>query len=88
MTELELKLECQITINEKWMKKFKFPMWLNWAIEFPSTMNHLKGARGGSMTLGRSNLLLFLTEGSVSYQMLFTRSKNIVPSRSYWILKS
>ena len=50
---------------------------------------YLKGV-GGSMTLGssKSSFLLFPTEGSVSYQMLFTRSKNIVPSRSYRILKS
>ena len=49
----------------------------------------VKGA-GGSITLGRSksSFLLFLTERSVSYQMLFTRSKNNVPSRSYRILKS
>ena len=53
------------------------------------TLNAVKGA-GGSMTLGRtkSSFLLFPTEGSVSYQMLFTRSKKIVPSRSYRILKS
>ena len=38
---------------------------------------------------GRNRVfLLFLTEGSFSYQMLFTGSKNIVPSRSYKILKS
>ena len=37
------------------------------------------------MALGRSksSFLFFLTEGSVSNQMLFTRSKNSVPSRSY-----
>ena len=47
------------------------------------------GGGGGSMTLARpkSSFLLFLTEGSVSYQMIFTRSKNIVPIRSYHILK-
>ena len=48
-----------------------------------------KGA-GGSLIWERSksSFLLFLTEGSVSYQMIFTGSKNIVPSQSYQILKS
>ena len=48
---------------------------------------YLKGA-GGSSTWRRSksSFLLFLTERSVSYQMLFTGSKNIVPTRSYQIL--
>ena len=42
------------------------------------------------LTWGRtkSSFLLFLTKGSVSYHMLFTGSKNIVPSQSYQILKS
>ena len=49
----------------------------------------LKGA-GGSTTWGRSKsiFIMFLTEGSVSYQILFTRSKNIVPMLSdFEILK-
>ena len=59
-------------------------------IDFYNICGNLVKGAGGLMTLGRStsSLLLFLTEGSVSYQILFTRSKNIVPSRSYRILKS
>ena len=38
----------------------------------------------------KSSFLLFLVQGmsTVNYQMRFTGSKNIVPSRSYKILKS
>ena len=45
---------------------------------------------GGSTTWGRSksSFLLFMTEGSVSYQIIFTGSENIVPSQSYRISKS
>ena len=49
----------------------------------------VKGA-GGVPVLGmvKSIFLLFLIEGSPSYQMLFTGSKNIGPSQSYRIFKS
>ena len=32
--------------------------------------------------------LLFLIEENVSYQELFTKRKNIVPSQNYWLFKS
>ena len=52
----------------------------------------VKGGRGGRWPWeGRNRVYCcswVLTEGSVSYQKLFTRSKNIVPSRSYRIYKS
>ena len=45
----------------------------------------IKEAGRGGGTSSKSSFLLFLTEGSVSYQMIFTVSKNIFPSRSYRI---
>ena len=51
--------------------------------------NAFKGA-GGSPSWGwsKSSFMLYLLEGDPSYQILFTGSKNFVPSRSYRILKS
>ena len=50
--------------------------------------NDFKGA-GGPRTSGwsKSNIMLFVIERNPTYQMLFTRSQNIVPNKSYRILK-
>ena len=45
-----------------------------------------KGAWGSpTLVWSKSSFLLFLIEGSPSYQILFTGSKNIDPSQSYRI---
>ena len=47
----------------------------------------LRGPGSSTWRKSKSSFLLFLTEGSVSNQMLFTGSKNIISSRSNKILK-
>ena len=91
-------LQCHIVLH--WIQQCSFIKCVCVALRSHHIHRHCnkvyeasnKTLRGpGSMTLGRSksSFLLFLTEGSVSYRKLFTRSKNTVPSRSYRIfLKS
>ena len=45
----------------------------------------VKGVGGLDLGMGKVSLMLFLIK-NVSYQMLFTESKNIARSQSYFVL--
>ena len=72
------------------LEKFCTPIKKSKVGQFNSKLKQFGGRGRGVFDLAKVKIefLLFLTEESVSYQMLFIGSKNIVPSRSYTILKS
>ena len=64
------------------------PPWSTAPRRLRRTLADLRGPAVPTLEFSKSSFLLFMIELSPSYQILFTRSKNIDPSQSYHIFKS